>query len=96
LSPHTKPAEAGHPLQQAVRRLDAASLSVLPLELLDTLAATTIDETHLFCPPELLARNSRADAIRNRSRQKVGILADALAHRHIVIFLWDNDLRCDD
>ena len=45
---HTKPAQAGHSLEQAVRRLDAASLSVLPLELLGALAATTIDQTDLF------------------------------------------------
>ena len=36
------------------------------------------------------------DATRDRSRQEVGILADALAHRHIVISLRGDDLRCDD
>jgi hypothetical protein len=51
---------------------------------------------HDMVSPTFLDRTPRAAPIRDRRRQKVGILADALAHRHIVISLRDKDLSCDD
>ena len=61
---HTKPAEAGHAFQQAVRRLDAASFSVLPLELLGALTATTDEKRQEIQEPSrkvqgVLVRPSR-------------------------------------
>jgi hypothetical protein len=41
-------------------------------------------------------RIPREEPIRDRRRQEVGILENALVHRHLVTPLRDNDLRRDD